>query len=54
MPLIMQEINQMRDDIERALREEMQKERVKQKIELYPSLKMELLEAIQKRTSQVM
>ena len=32
--LIMQEINQMRDDIERALREEMQKEITKQKIEL--------------------
>ena len=53
MPLIMQKINQMRDDIERALRDEMQKERVKQKIELYPSLKMELLEAVQVRTSQV-
>ena len=38
----------MRDDIERALREEMKKEMEKQKTQLYASLKIELLEEIRK------
>ena len=46
--LIVQEINLIRNDIERALREEMKKEMEKQKTQLYASLKIELLEEIRK------
>ena len=46
--LITQEINLMRGNIERALRDEMNMEIENQKIELYASFKMELLEAKQK------
>ena len=41
--LITQEINLIRDEIEGALSEEMKKEIKKQKIESYPSAKIELL-----------
>ena len=46
--LITEEVNHMRDDIEQSLEEEMQKKIVMQKTKLHASLKIELLEAIQK------
>ena len=46
--LIILDVNHIRDDIERALKEEMQQKIQKQITELHASLKMELLEAIQK------
>ena len=46
--LITEEVNHMRDDIEQSLEEEMQKKIVTQKTKLHASLKIELLEAIQK------
>ena len=44
--LIAREINLIREDIEKALKEEMKKEIEKQKSELYASIKAELLEEI--------